>query len=214
MWSSRHRPSAVWRLLAAGGLAGLVALAATPGEEPSSPPEPSDPIPRVTLTLQETGAADETGRVILEVVPSESDDPDDSVRLQAVLVGPLKGKGGNDVFAFTAGLRFPADRLEYLPETLRKGALLESDGKTSLITGGASPGEQTRVTIGASRLGTVPGVKVPAGRSVLFSAAFRIVEAGDAVLAWEEASLIDSNIKPVEGARFVAATLHVERTEN
>lgn len=217
MKSSRQRPRVVGRLLAAVSIGGLVTAGGfvTMAMEQESPPaDPAVPAFHVTLTLQDSAAKSPTGRVVLEVVPLEPGDPDEAVRLQAVVVGPLPGKGGDDVFALSVGLTYSDEHLEYLPGGLHKGDLLELDGRTSLITGGVTPGDPERVTIGASRLGAVPGVTVPAGRRVLFSLAFRVLKPGDAVLAWEEARFIDSNIKPVEGARFIDATLHLKLTEN
>ena len=209
MKSSRQRPSMVGRLLAAGSIAGLVTVAVAPAQESPT----ARPVSRATLTLQDDATGPESGHVLLEIIPSQPGDPDETLRLQAVIVGPLQVKGSDDVFAFSMALLYPGAKLEYLPATLQKGELLERDGKSSLITGGVSPGNPTRVTIGASRLGAVPGVTVPAGRTPLFSVALRILEPGDAVLTWEEASFIDSNIKPVEGVSFVAATLHLKPTE-
>ena len=208
MWSSRQRPDAIWILLIATSLAALAAGPVPAAEETGSTPARTTS-PSVTLTVQETGESPAAGRVILEVAQPEPEDPPDAVRLQAVLVGPLEGPGSDDLFAFTAGLLFPSDRLEYLPATLHKGNLLERDGRSSWITGGVARDEPSRVTIGASRLGAVPGIAVPSGRAILFSAAFRILAAGEATLSWEDASFIDSSIKPVEGARFIAATLRV-----
>ncbi|MFQ5719488.1 MAG: hypothetical protein ACE5IK_08045, partial [Acidobacteriota bacterium] len=164
--------------------------------------------------LAEAADAKRPGRVVLEVAPAQADDPTDTVRLRAVLIGPLPGEGRREIYAFTAGLRFPAQRLEYLPAALRKGTLLEADGKTSLITGGVAPDDPERLTVGASRLGAIPGVAVSPGRHLLFSVAFRIVSPGDAPMTWEEASFIDADIKPVDGPHFVAGTLHLAAVEN
>ncbi|MFQ5669172.1 MAG: hypothetical protein ACE5HD_01480 [Acidobacteriota bacterium] len=154
--------------------------------------------------------ADGPGTVILEVDHRETGDPPDTVRIRAVLNGPLRGEGAEDLYALSAGIRFSSERLSFVPGSLRKGELLEQDGRSSLITAGTAPGPKTLLTIGASRIGAVPGIKAPSGRMVLFSLALKVRSAGDIPLSWERASFIDSKVHPVHAARFVDGTLHVE----
>ncbi len=160
-----------------------------------------------TLTLPDAPAG--PGMVRLELADPEAGDPPGALRLRAVLAGPLEGEGAADLFALNAVLVYPSDRLAYVPGSVRKGDLLERDGKSSLITaGGKSSAGSTRLTIGASRLGAVPGVSAPSGPSVLFTLALQVLKPGDAVLSWEEATFINSQVRPVAAARFLGATLH------
>jgi hypothetical protein len=139
----------------------------------------------------------------------EPGDPADAVRLQAILAGPLAGEGTGDIYALNAVLRYPSGKLAYVAGSVRKGALLGRDGRDYLITAGVTPGAETRLTIGASRIGRVPGVKAPPERVVLFTVALRVLAPGGAALAWENASFIDSQVRPVDAARFVGGTLHI-----
>ncbi|MFQ5720807.1 MAG: hypothetical protein ACE5IK_14815 [Acidobacteriota bacterium] len=87
-------------------LLGLVlagALPATGADRQDAPRAAAE----ATLTLVEAADAERPGRVVLEVAPAQADDPADAVRLRAVLIGPLPGEGRREIYAFTAGLRFP-----------------------------------------------------------------------------------------------------------
>ena len=163
--------------------------------------------------LTRAQAGEEPGMVWLEMAEKEPGDPADAVRLQAVLAGPLEGDGAQDLYALNAVLRYSPQRLAYVAGSVRKGGLLGRDGRDFLITAGVTPGPETRLTIGASRIGRVPGVKAPRDRVVLFTVALRVLAPGETPLSWENASFIDSQVRPVEAARFVGGTLHILAAE-
>ena len=171
-------------------------------------------ITAATLTYSETARG--LGAVVLEVAEPAPQDPADSVRLQAVLLGPLGAEGKEDpggIYAFSAVLRYPADRLSFINGSLIKGELLGRDGRDTLIAAGVTPGAEAQLTVGASRIGAVPGVQAPKGRSVLFSLALRVLAAGDTQITWGESAFIDSSVRAMGGPRFVDGTLHIEGGE-
>jgi hypothetical protein len=179
---------------------------------------PQAPAESDHLVIREAGLTraqpgEEPGTVWLELAEKEPGDPDDAVRLQAVLAGPLEGEGAQDLYALNAVLAYSPRRLAYIAGSVRKGGLLGSDGRDFLITAGVTTGPETRLTIGASRIGRVPGVKASRDRVVLFSVALQVLAPGETPLSWENASFIDSQVRPVEAARFVGGTLHISAAE-
>lgn len=160
----------------------------------------------LTHSAQDTGA----GTVRLELVPALASDPAGSLRLRAVLEGPLTAAGATDLYAFNAVLRLPGTLVAFVPGSARKGDLLGQDERDWMVTAALSPGRKDVLTVGGSRIGAVPGVAVPAGFWELFSLAFKPKGTGAAPFIWEEATFIDSTIRPVEAARFVGATLHLD----
>ena len=56
-------------------------------------------------------------------------------------------------------------------------------------------------------------VKIVTTRVVLFTVALRVLAPGETPLSWENASFIDSQVRPVEAARFVGGTLHILAAE-
>lgn len=166
--------------------------------------------PYLTHSAQDTGG----GTVRLELVPSLASDPAGSLRLRAVLQGPLSGEGATDLYAFNAVLRLPGELVRYVPGSARKGDLLGQDGRDWMVTAAVSPGHEDVLTVGGSRLGAVPGVAVPAGSWELFSLAFKVKGPGAAPFTWEEATFIDARIRSVDVARFVGATLHLDAGED
>jgi hypothetical protein len=163
--------------------------------------------------LTRAEAAEEPGMVWLEMAEKEPGDPAGTVRLQAVLAGPLEGEGAEDLYALNAVLLYSPQRLAYVAGSVRKGELLGRDGRDFLITAGVTSGPETRLTIGASRIGRVPGVKAPRDRVVLFTVALQVLAPGETPLSWENASFIDSQVRPVEAARFIGGTLHILAAE-
>ncbi|MFQ5767251.1 MAG: hypothetical protein ACE5ID_04635 [Acidobacteriota bacterium] len=150
------------------------------------------------------------GSVVLQMEKRKADDPPDVVRLRAVLEGPLRGDHGDDLFALNAVLTYPSDQLAFVPRSLVKGDLLGRDGRDFLLTGGVSAGSPvSRLTIGASRIGAVSGVKAPAGRWTLFSLAFKVLKPGKSEIGWDEATFIDSHVRAIHLARFIGGTLQV-----
>ena len=150
------------------------------------------------------------GIVTLEVAPSLDGDAPDTVRLEALLHGPLPDESGSDLYALNAILTFPPTHLEFIAGSLRKGELFGQDGRDVLITGRVLPERAGALSIGSSRLGPVPGVKAPPGGTRLFSAAFRVRQGGSIAMGWNEATFIDSRVRAAPAARFVGGTLQVE----
>lgn len=187
----------------------LFLFSVSPATETRQAPAEPDHLVIREAELTRAPAGEEPGRVWLELAEKEPGDPADSVRLQAVLAGPLEGEDAQDLYAFNAVLLYSPQRLAYVAGSVRKGGLLGSDGRDFLITAGVTPGPETRLTIGASRMGRVPGVKAPRNRVVLFSVALQVLAPGETPLSWENASFIDSQVRPVEAARFVGGTLHI-----
>ncbi len=164
----------------------------------------------LTHSSQETGE----GTVRLELVPALDSDPAGSLRLRAVLHGPLSGEGTEDLYAFNAVLRLPGELVTFVRGSVRKGDLLGQDQRAWMVTAAASPGQENVLTVGGSRIGAVPGVAVPAGDWELFSLAFKVKGPGAAPFVWEEATFIDSGIRPVDAAHFMGATLHLDGGED
>jgi hypothetical protein len=171
-------------------------------------------VPAGAASLTHSAQDDGPGTVRLELVPALDSDPAGSLRLRAVLQGPLAGEGAGDVYAFSAVLHLPGKLVAFVNGSVRKGDLLGQDDRDWMVTAGVSPGHTDVLTIGGSRLGAVPGVSVPAGAWELFSLALKVKEQGAAPFVWEDATLIDSQIRPVDAARFVNATLHLDDGEN
>jgi hypothetical protein len=199
---------------ASRGVAILAALAVWSGGaaavEPLPAASPAAPlkIRKAELSLGEAKPA--PGTVILEIADRLPEDPPDAVRLAAVLQSPPTGESAADLFALNAVLVYPSDRLEFVAGSLRKGNLLGRDGRDTLITGGVQAGKEARLTIGASRLGSIPGVSAPKDPTVVFTLALKVLKGGEVALSWPEATFIDSKVHPVGGARFAPATLLVE----
>ena len=191
----------------------LAMLLGFPAQDEAQPPGHLR-IEAATFTGSETAPG--AGTVVLEIAEPAAQDPADSVRLQAVLQGPLDVEGEGDgagIYALSAVLSFPASRLSFVTGSLIKGELLGRDGRDTLITAGVTPGDQTQLTIGASRIGAVPGVQAPKGRSILFSLALQVLVAGDTPIVWGESALIDPSVRATGTPRFVDGTLHVEGGE-
>lgn len=169
--------------------------------------------PAGAATLTHSAQDDGPGSVRLELVPTLASDPAGSLRLRAVLRGPLTGEGAADVYAFSAVLHLPGKLVKFVNGSVRKGDLLGQDDRDWMVTAAVSPEHPDVLTIGGSRLGAVPGVAVPAGSWELFSLAFKVKEPGAAPFVWEDATFIDSRIRPVDAARFMDATLHLDGEE-
>jgi hypothetical protein len=178
----------------------------------TDPPEPGE-VPGALVVrearISHGPGGTQPGTVRLEVAERQTGDAADVIRLQALLTGPLAGDAAQDLYAFNAVLRFSSQRLAYVDGSVRKGDLLGRDGRDSLITAGVTPGAETRLTVGASRLGRVAGVVAPEGRAVLFNLDLRVLMPGDTPLSWEDSSFIDSRLRRVDAARFVGGTLQV-----
>jgi hypothetical protein len=164
----------------------------------------------LTHSAQDAGG----GTVRLELVPALASDPAGSLRLRAVLQGPLSGEGATDLYAFNAVLRLPGELVAFVHGSVRKGDLLGQDERDWMVTAAVSPGNKNVLTVGGSRIGAVPGVAVPAGDWELFSLAFKVKGPGAAPFVWEEATFIDSRIRAVDAARFLGATLHLDPGED
>ena len=169
-----------FRVQIPAALGGAVLLAAM------SSPAASGSGPRLLRSGEEAGP----GRVVLSLSERQPGDPEDSLRLEALVRGPLEGEDAGDLYAFNAVLAWPPGRLEYLPGSVRRGDLLGSDGRDWLIT--AAP---------------APGVAAPKGLSSLFSVAIRVQGEGPVPLTWKEAAFIDSRVRALDVARFEGATL-------
>lgn len=163
-----------------------------------------------TVRMESDPQAAPPGIVTLEVAPPLDGDSPDTVRLEAMLHGPLPQESGGDLYALNAIVTFPPTHLEFIAGTLRKGDLFGRDGRDVLITGRVIPERDGALSIGSSRLGPVPGVSAPPGRTRLFSAAFRVRQGGSIPIGWSEATFIDSRVRGVAAARFVGGVLNVE----
>jgi hypothetical protein len=157
--------------------------------------------------LTQPAGAGEPGTARLELATALEGDPEGSVRLQVVVEGPLAGEGADDLYAFNAVLVLPPGPISFVAGSMRKGELLGNDGGNWMVTAGAPAGPVKSVTMGGSRIGAVPGVAISAGPSILCSFALQPAGPGPFALEWETGSFIDSNLQPVDGARFMGASL-------
>ena len=188
------KKSRAWAGMTGVLLFGLSTLAATAAGPPA-------------VILSSAADASNAGMVRLELAPLLAGDAEGSLRLQAVVRGPLAGEGADDLYAFNAVLVVAGADPGFVKGSLRKGDFFDGHEGGWMVTAAAAPGEANRVTIGGSRIGAVPGVAAAAGDRVLFSFALQARGSGPITLAWQDATFIDTRVRPVDVARFADATL-------